>query len=93
MSSSTSGHACDAHTDQIAERFVAVFEAEILGAGWRDHIDAQLSARAEQSLPRLMRLATHIVVAALDNSIADQINRQLRELVAIGAGPRLPHPS
>src|SRR5690606_17838629 len=63
--------------DAVAGRFVAVFEAEVLGAGWRDRVDADLAARAATSLPRLVQLAHEVVDAALDAAIVGQVDRRL----------------
>jgi DNA-binding transcriptional MerR regulator len=69
-------------TDRIAERFVAVFETQIFGPDRRDHIDAEVASRAAEALPHLVRLATQVVTAALENSLADHVDRRIGELVA-----------
>jgi DNA-binding transcriptional MerR regulator len=68
------------HTDDIARRFLAVFERDVLGADWREHIDSSLAARASETLPQLLRLAHDVLDAALDASLAAQASAQLTEL-------------
>lgn len=76
-----------AHTDQIAARFLATFEQDVLGADWRERIDPELAARAATALPQLLRLAHEVVDAALDAALAAQASNQLAELAdATAAG-------
>ena len=64
----------------IARRFVGVFEREVLGPDWRDHVGPELAARAAETLPRLVRLAHEVVDAALDAALAREIEVRLDDL-------------
>jgi len=76
--------------DLVAQRFVGVFEVDVLGDGWRDRLDADLAARAAEALPRLVQLAHAVVGAALDVAIADEVDRRLGDLGA-DAGTAVDH--
>jgi DNA-binding transcriptional MerR regulator len=65
-----------AHTDDIAERFVAVFEAHLSpvgGPGWRDQAQDPGQERTRHLAATLARLQHHagqVLLAALDTSMA-----------------------
>ncbi|HEY3144228.1 MAG TPA: MerR family transcriptional regulator [Acidimicrobiales bacterium] len=57
-------------TDDIAERFIALFEEHLLPPDWRDTLDADAAAALAPTLARLRQLAGQVVATALDASIA-----------------------
>lgn len=59
-----------AHTDDIAERFIALFEDRLAPADWRDDLDAETAAALARTLAQLQATARQVVAAALDRSIA-----------------------
>jgi DNA-binding transcriptional MerR regulator len=61
------------HADEIAERFIAVFEAHLLDAGDADALPATLA--------RLQAAARQILVAALDASVARLGRERLGDLI------------
>ncbi len=68
--------------DDVARRFVQVFESDVLGDDWRDRVDPELAARTAETLPRLVQLAHQVLDAALDAAIARQVDRNLGDLGA-----------
>ncbi len=80
------------HTDAIADRFLAVFEAHLLPEGWRagagtDELgDDQIQALAS-TLAQLRALAGQVVLAALDSSMSKAGGRRLAGLIPATVGP------
>ena len=66
--------------DDVARRFVTVFELDVLGEGWRERLDADVAARAAEVLPRLLGLAQQVVDAALDAALAREVAERLEVL-------------
>lgn len=64
-------------TDEMAERFIALFEAHLLPRGWRDALDDGTVAELTATLSQLHRLAGQVVAAALDASLARRGGRRL----------------
>lgn len=58
------------HTDEIATRFIAVFERDLMPADWRDGLDGAAASQLGATLGRLQALARQVVVAGLDASLA-----------------------
>lgn len=70
-----------AQTDQVAARFVAVFEEHLLADDWRSTLDAPRTRELATTLGRLQHLAGQVLQAALDASVAEVGRRRLGELV------------
>lgn len=68
-------------TDDIAERFVRVFEAHLLPADWRRDLDADRVRELASTLARLQHDAGQALLAALDASVAKIGAQRLAELV------------
>jgi DNA-binding transcriptional MerR regulator len=58
------------HTDQIANRFVDVFEEHLAPTEWRHDLDTETARELATTLARLQATAREVVVAALDASVA-----------------------
>ncbi|WCO68125.1 MerR family transcriptional regulator [Iamia majanohamensis] len=71
-----------ADTDRIAERFVAVFEADLLPEGWEGDLEDERLAAAAATLARLQHLAGQVLVAALDTSMAAAAQARLGALAS-----------
>ena len=74
--------ALTAHTDDIADRFVRVFEQHLLPADWHELGSDELAALS-RTLERLHRLAGQVVVAAFDASLARAGRERLRRLLPV----------
>lgn len=72
--------ALSAHTDDIAARFVTVFEEHLLPADWHGLGSAELAALG-RTLERLHRVGREVVVAAFDASLAREGRARLRRLL------------
>ena len=70
-----------AHTDDIADRFVAIFESHLLPATWRDGLDAAESDRLAHALAELQVVAHDVLRAALDRSLSQTGRRRLGQLL------------
>lgn len=70
-----------AHTDDIAARFVGLFEAHLAPADWRAGLDTERARELAQTLARLQATARQVLAAALDASIARLGRERLGELV------------
>ena len=70
-----------AHTDEIAARFVGLFETYLAPADWRSGLDTQRARGLAQTLSRLHATARQVLGAALDASIARLGRERLGELV------------
>ena len=69
------------HTDDIAVRFIGLFETHLTPADWRAGLDNEQSRKLASSLARLQAAARQVVAAALDASIARLGRERLGELV------------
>jgi DNA-binding transcriptional MerR regulator len=67
--------------DDVAERFVRVFEDHLLPEDWRTQLDAERIRELATTLAQLQRLAGQVVLAALDASVARVAAQRLAELV------------
>lgn len=72
--------ALTAHTDDIATRFVTIFEQYLLPADWKA-LGSEEVAELGRTLERLRRLAAEVVSASLDASISRAGRERLGELV------------
>jgi DNA-binding transcriptional MerR regulator len=70
-----------ATTDDVAHRFVALFEEHLLADDWRAELDGPGAAELSGILARLQEGAGRIVAAALDASLAREAARRLGQLV------------
>jgi hypothetical protein len=70
-----------AHTDEIAERFVAVFERHLAPADWEDGLGTDEARALAETLARLHATARVILTAALDASLARLGRERLGALV------------
>jgi DNA-binding transcriptional MerR regulator len=69
------------HTDDIAARFVGLFETHLAPADWRAGLDTERARELAQTLARLQATARQVLAAALDASIARLGRERLGELV------------
>lgn len=76
-------------SDEVAGRFVAVFEQHLLPPDWRD-LDGERMADLAAVLGQLRRLAASVLAAALDASMRRIAAERLSELV--GHPDRAPQP-
>ncbi len=70
-----------AHADDIAARFIGLFEAHLAPADWRAGLDTEEARELAQTLARLQATARQVLAAALDASIARLGRERLGELV------------
>ncbi len=78
------------HTDDIAARFIAVFERDLMPADWREGLDDEAAQHLAETLGRLQTLARHVVVAGLDASLARAGRARLGELLPEATDPTDP---
>ncbi|MBW3576065.1 MAG: MerR family transcriptional regulator [Actinobacteria bacterium] len=69
------------HTDDIAARFVGLFETYLAPADWRAGLDTERARELAQTLGRLQATARQVLAAALDASVARLGRERLGELV------------
>ncbi len=69
------------HTDEIAERFVAIFEAHLAPNDWRNSLDDAEARALATALAQLQATARQVTLAALDASIARIGRERLGELL------------
>jgi DNA-binding transcriptional MerR regulator len=70
-----------AHTDDVARRFIAVFEEHLAPADWQQDLDAERAHELAVTLARLQLTARQVLVAALDASVARLGRERLGELI------------
>jgi DNA-binding transcriptional MerR regulator len=70
-----------AHTDDIAARFIALFEAHLAPADWPRGPDTDEARELAQTLARLQSTAGQVLAAALDASVARLGREHLGELI------------
>jgi DNA-binding transcriptional MerR regulator len=70
-----------AHTDDIAARFIALFEAHLAPAGWKQGLATHETRELARTLARLQVAARQVLVAALDASVARLGRERLGELM------------
>ena len=69
------------HTDDIATRFIGLFETHLAPTDWRVGLDTDQSRELAHALARLQATARQVLAAALDASIARLGRERLGELV------------
>lgn len=67
-------------TDEVAARFVAVFEDHVLPADWHGDVDDPRTPELVTHLARLRQAATQILTASLDASITTVAHQRLTTL-------------
>lgn len=70
------------HTDDIASRFVGLFETHLAPDEWRTSLDTERARELAETLARLQAIARQVLAAALDASIARLGRERLGELIA-----------
>jgi DNA-binding transcriptional MerR regulator len=71
-----------AHTDDIAERFIALFEQHLTPDDWHSGLDADEARALAATLARLQITARQVLAAALDASVARIGRQRLGQLIA-----------
>jgi DNA-binding transcriptional MerR regulator len=66
--------------DQVADRFIALFERYVLPPGWREGLDDGHRRELAATLTRLRDAASGVAVAALERSLAERGVRRLGAL-------------
>jgi DNA-binding transcriptional MerR regulator len=70
-----------AHTDEIAARFVALFESHLAPADWRQGLGPDETRTLALTLARLQAIARQVLTAALDASVARLGRERLGHLI------------
>lgn len=70
------------HTDQIAERFVELFEQYLAPSDWRTDLGSDEARALSTTLARLQATARQVLAAALDASVARLGRERLSQLVS-----------
>jgi len=70
-----------AHTDDIAERFIAIFETHLAPENWQEGLDTDHARELAAALAQLQATARQVLVAALDASVARLGRDRLGELI------------
>lgn len=71
-----------AHTDDIAARFVALFEAHLAPADWQQDLDTEEARELARTVAQLQATARQVVAAAFDASVARVGRERLGDLIA-----------
>jgi DNA-binding transcriptional MerR regulator len=69
------------HADDIAARFIALFEAHLAPDDWQTNLNTDETRQLAQTLARLQATARHVLAAALDASVARLGRERLGKLV------------
>lgn len=70
-----------AHTDDIAQRFINIFEAHLAPEDWQDGLDTDGARELATTLAQLQATARQVLLAALDASVARLGRERLGELI------------
>jgi DNA-binding transcriptional MerR regulator len=70
-----------AHTADVAERFISVFETYLAPSDWRHGVDTEQARNLATTLAHLQAAARQIVLAALDADLARLGRERLGELI------------
>ena len=70
-----------AHTDDIANRFISIFESHLAPEDWKDGLDTDQARELATTLAQLQATARQVLVAALDASVARIGRERLGELI------------
>ncbi|QGG96688.1 MerR family transcriptional regulator [Actinomarinicola tropica] len=69
------------HADDIAERFISIFESHLAPADWQEALDTDEARDLARTLARLQATARQVLVAALDASVARLGRERLGQLI------------
>ncbi len=69
------------HTDEIAKRFVTLFETFLAPADWQSGLDTEAARGLARTLARLQSTARQVLAAALDASVSRLGRERLGELI------------
>jgi hypothetical protein len=69
------------HTDDIAARFITLFETRLAPDDWRRALDTDETRELARTLARLQATARQVLAAALDASVARLGRERLGELI------------
>lgn len=70
-----------AHTDDIAQRFITIFETHLAPDDWQDGLDTDEARELATTLAQLQATARQVLLAALDASVARLGRERLGELI------------
>jgi DNA-binding transcriptional MerR regulator len=70
-----------AHTDDIANRFIALFEQYLAPHDWQGGLDTEQTRTLAAALAELQAIARHVLAAALDASVARLGQERLGQLL------------
>jgi len=70
-----------AHTEDIAERFITIFETHLAPANWQQGLDTDRARELATTLAQLQASARQVLIAALDASVARLGRDRLGELI------------
>lgn len=70
-----------AHTDDIAARFISIFEAHLAPADWQSFLDTNEARELARNLAQIQATARQVLVAALDASVARLGREHLGQLI------------
>lgn len=70
-----------AHTDDIAQRFIDLFETHLAPSDWQDGLNSEAARELATTLAHLQANARHVLAAALDASVARLGRERLGELI------------
>jgi DNA-binding transcriptional MerR regulator len=59
-----------AHTDDMAQRFIGLFEEHLLPNGWQDDLESERTDELAHVLAKLQVIAHEVTAASLDSSLA-----------------------
>ncbi len=68
-------------TDDMANRFISLFEEHLLPPDWRDDLDSERTAELAETLAKLQLIAHEVVAAALDASLARVGRTRVQQLL------------
>jgi DNA-binding transcriptional MerR regulator len=71
-----------AHTDDIAHRFIALFEAHLAPGDWQQRLGTDETRELARTLARLQAISRQVLDAAFDASVARQGRERLGALLA-----------
>jgi DNA-binding transcriptional MerR regulator len=80
-----------AHTDEIAGRFIALFERHLAPDDWRTDLGSDEARALAATLTRLRATARQVLVASLDGSVARLGRERLGQLLADPDAPGPPY--
>ena len=69
------------HTDDIAARFISIFETHLAPADWQESLDTDDARELARTLAQLQVTARQVLVAALDASVARLGRERLGQLI------------